>query len=85
MFIQFQHPSQLQLHSKESLEETVSWRKLFERLYRLALIIYLSAPDTLARLIMAYFCGLVDIPTSSDWLDAASTFARSWFVAFPGM
>ena len=36
MFIQFQHPSQLLLHSKDSFEETVSWRELLERLYRLA-------------------------------------------------
>jgi hypothetical protein len=32
MFIQFQLSSQALLHSKESFEETVSWRKLFERL-----------------------------------------------------
>jgi hypothetical protein len=44
MFIQFQLSSQLLLHSKESFEETVSWRKLFERLYRLALVMYPLSP-----------------------------------------
>jgi hypothetical protein len=39
MFIQFRLSSQLLLHSKDSFGETVSWRELLERLYRLALII----------------------------------------------
>jgi hypothetical protein len=46
MFIQFQISSQLPLHSKESFEETVTWRKLFERLYGLALIMYPLSPRT---------------------------------------
>ena len=40
MFIQFQLSSQLPPHAKESFEATAWWRKLFEGLYRLALIIY---------------------------------------------
>jgi hypothetical protein len=48
MFIQFRFAPQ---YSKESPEETVSWRTLFERLYRPQQPYTPSAPDTLAWII----------------------------------